>query len=271
MKKVIRLLIAIMMIMLFIGGCGTLDNGVNTGDKTPDTNADTDVNDKEAAPAFEAEVIEAGDHLLVTPDKDSSEYKSSDKISVGLTDAVITDKNGKKITLADLKAGDRIKITYNGVIAESYPAQISASEIEVTGHNVLIDGYLALIDDIYQEDSGLNGDITTIGLDTTGWVELTDIEKEIIFAEMKNTYGFEIAEGTSDELAEQGLIDKENLSFPKGILITISDMKYDKDKEEITCSIAKWRSGDGAVGSDNVTATYKDEKWTIKKDGRWIS
>jgi hypothetical protein len=272
MKKVIKLLALSLAMLLFISGCGTLEDGLNTGNK-PGTNSDTDSKDngdETSMSVFEAEVIQAEGTLLVTPDEESSEYRSSDKIAVSLQ-GVIVDKQGNEITLKELKAGDRVSITYNGIIAESYPAQISASEVKVTGHNLLIDGYLALIDDIYQEDDGLNSDITMIALDTTGWAELTDIEKEIIFAEMKEIYGVDIIEGTFDELAEQELIDKETLYFPEGILITISDIKYDKEKEEITCSIEKWRSGLGAIGSNDVTAKYKDGKWSITKEGMWIS
>lgn len=275
MKKVISLLAIILAVILTLNGCGTIDDGVTPGDRQGlssdgDDTKEGDTNE-DSISTFEAEVIEAGDALLVTPDKESNEFKSSDKIAVGLQGASIKDKKGNGINLNDLKAGDMVKIAYNGIIAESYPAQITASEVEVTGHNIIIDGYLALIDDIYQEDSGLNSDITMIALDTTDWVELTDIEKVIIFTEMKKVYGVDIIEGTFDELSEQGLIDKDVLLFPNGILITISKINYDKEKEKITCSIKKWRGGDGAVGSDDVTAKYKDEKWTITKDGMWIS
>ena len=42
-------------------------------------------------------------------------------------------------------------------------------------------------------------------------------------------------------------------------------------KMELSYGIAKWRSGDGAVGADEVTATYDEEQWTIEKKSRWIS
>jgi hypothetical protein len=156
------------------------------------------------------------------------------------------------------------------MIAESYPAQITATAVEVIDHNLLIDGYLALIDDVYQEDSGLNSEITMIALDTTGWVELTEIEKEIIITQMKEIYEMDIIEGTFDELAEQGLIDEENLYFPEGVLIKIKEMVYNDKKETITCKIDKWRGGLGAIGWD-ATAKYLNEEWVITRDNMWIS
>ncbi len=77
---------------------------------------------KTAAPAnsksFEATVIEANDgNILVLVHTGMSEYATADKISVstgGLADGA----------LPVLQAGDTVRITYDGLIAESYPAQI---------------------------------------------------------------------------------------------------------------------------------------------------
>jgi hypothetical protein len=266
MKQIVKLSAFIMILITFLSGCQTIDNT-----RSGNSGTITKSGDENGSYTFDAEVIDAKENLLVAPDAKSNEFRSSDKISVGTTDADITGMNEGKLTKDDLKAGDLIKITYNGIIEETYPARITADFIEVTGHNLLIDGYLALIDDLYQEDSGLNSDITVIGFDTSGWSGLSDIEKEIIFKAVKESYGVDIVEGTSDELAEQGLIDKDNLFFPNGILITLGDLKYNDRDQKITCSVKKWRSGDGAIGANEVTAKYKDGEWKITKSGMWIS
>lgn len=80
---------------------------------------------------FMATVIEGGDTLLVEPQKDSNEYKSSDKIAVHTSNALIVNGKDKKILLSDIMAGQTLEITYNGMIAESYPAQIQAIKIKV--------------------------------------------------------------------------------------------------------------------------------------------
>ncbi len=127
----------IMMMLLFIltvTGCGTVDK---TGDTNPSQNGtkgnniNTGSDSKVKAVTFKAEVIENKETLLIAPDKDSNEYKSSDKMTVNLTDTVITDKDGKKITKEEIKQGDRVEITYNGLVLESYPAQIGAATIKV--------------------------------------------------------------------------------------------------------------------------------------------
>ena len=229
------------------------------------------IDNKAEQQSFQGEVIENGTTLLITPNEDSNEARSSDKISVGLDAATLVDETGESITANELQIGDILVIAYNGVIAESYPAQIDVTKIERVDHNNLLDGYLALIDNIYQEDEGLNSEIDTIALDTSEWINLTDVEKELILNQVKEAYNYEVIEGTYDELAEQGVIDKENLYFPTGVLIKISEMQYDKNKEKITCGISKWRGGLGAIGADEVTAILKEERWSITKEGSWIS
>ena len=225
---------------------------------------------QDAGVIFVADVIETKDGLLVTPDKESVEASSSDRIFVATREAEIIDNKGKAISIDVLKPGDRIKVSYDGLIDESYPAQITADKIELLGRSNVIDGFLALIDDVYQEDSGLNSDITMIAFDTTEWTMLSEIETEIILAIAKDKYDLEVVVGTFEELAEQGIIDKDNLYFENGILIEINDIDINNDKDKIQCSIKKWRSGLGAIGWDAVAKLNKNT-WEIKRDAMWIS
>lgn len=219
---------------------------------------------------FHARVLDKENGLLIAPEKNTSEAKSSDKIFVGLVNTKIYGLNGKEMPADQFMVGDRIKVTYNGIIAESYPAQISSNEIEVVERNVLIEGYLAIINDLYNEDEGLNGDITMIAVDTSGWINLTEEEKNFILKVIGHRYGFEVIEGTFDELADEGLIDKEQLYFPNGILIEINQLEYQENKQILTGSMKKWRSGLGAIGSD-FTAKFDKNTWTLKKENMWIS
>ena len=57
----------------------------------------------------------------------------------------------------------------------------------------------------------------------------------------------------------------------EGILIKIMKLNYNHDKEKITCGFSKWRGGDGAVGSDKVTAHLEGTSWKITKEEMWIS
>lgn len=263
MRRLFKLIGMIMLYTFILEGCSTATEPPEV-DYAP-------IDNEAEQKSFQGEVIDNGTTLVITPGADSNEAGSSDKISVGYDGAILLDEDGKSIKADQLQIGDILVITYNGVIAESYPAQITASKIERVDHNHLLDGYLALIDNIYQEDDGLNSEIDTIALDTSEWINLTDVEKELILSNVKKAYGYEVIEGTYDELAEQGIIDKDNLYFPTGILIKLSKMKYDKNKVKITCGISKWRGGLGAIGADEVTATLKDGRWSITKEGNWIS
>jgi len=74
---------------------------------------------------FTATIIGVYDSaILVEPDKGTNERKSSDKISMGITSPT----NG---TNDFYVVGNKVKITYNGIIMESYPAQIFATKIEL--------------------------------------------------------------------------------------------------------------------------------------------
>lgn len=85
--------------------------------------------------SFEAEILETGNRLLVAPDEESGEYKSSDKISVGIQKTEITDGKGEGLNPEELNVGDFIRIFYDGNIMLSYPAQINAAGIELMNNS----------------------------------------------------------------------------------------------------------------------------------------
>ncbi len=89
---------------------------------------------QESTHSFNCEIDSvSGTVLLVIPDKDSGERKSSDKISLDFSKAAVTDEKGKKIAQDDIKNFSRAKIYYNGEIRETYPASITAQKIVLSG------------------------------------------------------------------------------------------------------------------------------------------
>ena len=69
---------------------------------------------------FIATILEVNENsIMVKPVEGSYESKSSDKIII------------KRIDSDNYEIGDKLKITYNGLIEESYPAQISTTQIEI--------------------------------------------------------------------------------------------------------------------------------------------
>ena len=74
---------------------------------------------------FIATIIGAYDNaIIVEPDEGTNERKSSDKISMSITRPT-NEANDFYVV------GNKVKITYNGIIMESYPAQIFATKIEL--------------------------------------------------------------------------------------------------------------------------------------------
>ncbi len=74
----------------------------------------------EKSETLEATVLEVNENgLLVEPDEGTSARASADKI-------FFTCKNA-----ADFAIGDRVEIVFDGVIAESYPAQATAKSVEL--------------------------------------------------------------------------------------------------------------------------------------------
>ncbi|MCR5264298.1 MAG: hypothetical protein K6D94_10515, partial [Clostridiales bacterium] len=69
-----------------------------------------------------ATVIETGASPLVEPAEGSWELSSADRIYI---DTQNMSDDPSKFTLLTLRAGDTVRITYDGMIAETYPAQIN--------------------------------------------------------------------------------------------------------------------------------------------------
>lgn len=75
----------------------------------------------ESNQTFSATVLEKStDYVLVEPLEGEDELKSSDKISVSL-------KEDNSQVFEEIQVGDTVEITYDGLIAESYPAKIDSA------------------------------------------------------------------------------------------------------------------------------------------------
>ncbi|BCJ94083.1 hypothetical protein acsn021_16520 [Anaerocolumna cellulosilytica] len=219
---------------------------------------------------FQATVLAADTSLLVQPVEGSSELRSSDKIVVSYKDNTLYGTEGKSIPLEQLEPGDTIEIIYNGLIMESYPAQITADSVKVIKHNYHLSGLLAVIDAIYQEDAGLNSNINQIVLDLTDLTNLSEKEKEFLLTAVGYYYEVETRTGTYEELVEEGVLE-ESTYFEDGIIIKLNKTEFDEEKKILTCGISKWRSPLGAVGSNSVTAVYNGKGWKVTKENMWIS
>ncbi|MEI3612145.1 hypothetical protein [Pseudogracilibacillus sp. SO30301A] len=84
-------------------------------------NQDNDLDES----TFEAQILEVHEkYLMVTPNDGEAELSSADQISVSTIEASLMDKEGNTISMNDFEEGMQVEIMYDGMLAESYPAQI---------------------------------------------------------------------------------------------------------------------------------------------------
>ena len=133
--------------------------------------------------------------------------------------------------------------------------------------------YLEVLEDLWSVDSGLNSELSKIGIDLSELSHLTEAEKDTVMSEFASKHRLPYIVGTWEELCEQGLIDKEKLYWKDGLFFSI---RTNEDAEwnlpatiegnpvpELTAFDAyKWRSGLGAYYFDRCTAQ-------INADGKW--
>lgn len=144
--------------------------------------------------------------------------------------------NGKKLRLsepgayADLPggtlAGALVEVAYNGNVLETFPAQLGG----ITAITVLSDGfddrcalYRNVLEDLWTVDEGLNSHgMTYVGMDLSG-TSLSASERSALAWAFASEHGAELVEGTWDQLAEQGYIDREHLQWEDGCLFSITE------------------------------------------------
>ncbi len=87
---------------------------------------------EEEGVSFIATVLENNQSsLLLEPAEGSIELNSSDKIVAHVGEAIITDPQGNKVDITAVVVGRQVMIFYSGEIAESYPAQIWCSQVQL--------------------------------------------------------------------------------------------------------------------------------------------
>lgn len=183
-------------------------------------------------------------------------------------------KNAQMYTLGsekELQVGELVDIYYNGMVLESYPAQLGeVYEIKRVGEEeCLISLYLNIFKDLYEMDEGLNSDIEEIALNLEEVSNLSSLEKEYLSYRLGCDYGKETFFSTYEKLKEEGRVIDDGMNYPDGILITIKVEK--KEEDGFTFSAEKWRSGLGAIGYNNGRAKKEAGKWSYQPGNFWIS
>lgn len=183
-------------------------------------------------------------------------------------------KNAQLYTLGsekELKVGELVDIYYNGMVLESYPAQLGeVYGIKKVGEEeCLADLYLNVFKDLYEMDEGLNSDIEEIALNLEEVSNLSSLEKEYLFYRIWCDYQKETFFSTYEKLKEEGRIIDNGMNYPDGILVTIK--VEEKEEDSFSFSLEKWRSGLGAIGYNNGKAKKEAGKWSYQPGDFWIS
>ena len=163
---------------------------------------------------------------------------------------------------ANLSAGTLVEVTYDGSVMETWPAQfggVTAVETARDGFDDRCALYLQVLEDLWNADSGLNGDLTYIGVDLSE-TSLSDSERAAVAWAFAGKHGGELVTGTWEELADQGYIDRENLYWEDGVLFSITEKAepvyfMPEGMAAVTFDAEKWRSGLGAYFFCDCTST----------------
>lgn len=164
--------------------------------------------------------------------------------------------------------GQVIDVYFNTIL-ETYPASFGG----VTGVQLTEEPaddrcglYLSVLEDLWETDPGLNSGISQLGLDLSGLTDLSSSEKSAVEYAFACAHDlFPALTGTWQELADQGYIDEESLSWEDGILFTLSGSAEGFDAQKL-------RSGDGAYFFFDCTANMTDDgSWTYEVGANMIS
>ena len=278
---------AALLCLCLLAGCGRTDSTGNTC-RAEETPGSGDMSGKTEKPGESAEP--AGEMFrIVREEKDGLLLARvgggpADVYTLSLPDTGVTldgeafDRNEPGAYQAlpgSTMTGALAEITY-GTVLETYPGQLGG----VTAVNIRSDGfddrcalYLRVVNDLWDVDGGLNGDITMASVDLSQ-TSLSESEQAAV------AWAFAGEHGISDpltlsyaELAAEGYLtgtepDSGNIPcWEEGCLFTITeqetgDNELNGARNTVTFEAQKWRSALGAYFFCDCTASQDI-------DGRW--
>lgn len=212
--------------------------------------------------------------------------------------------DGEKTDSSALKDGMTIQITWDGLVLETYPAQIPGNpKIEAwsTGSEKEPDDrcglYLQVLEDLWGKDIALNDGLEVLGLDLSGLTHLSEAEKSAVAHRFGELHGLEVVTGTMAQLLDWGYITMHPLEnegtdvlygnyfyeWENGILYSITTdedavwnlpmLTEGEEAPSLTAFTAqKWRTSLGAYGfSDCSAQKAEDGSWTYTIGAEFIS
>lgn len=185
--------------------------------------------------------------LLLVTDWEGTEY------FVGLCDvyeqnAQTTGADGGAITVDELRPGMILDITWNGIIAESYPGIFTADEVRVVeqGDN-LVGMYRQILAELWAETGQKTG-VERLSFDFSGLTDLSAAEQTALayLTACKLEMGFSYSSGTWDELVSDNCITMDGDGYwTDGMLLSL--FLYEQEDGHAGIIASSHRSRDGAI------------------------
>lgn len=224
----------------------------------------------------------AEDGNLLLAELDEGLYGGTGVYRLNVKDVPVT-LDGEAAEPSVLEDGMAVDVAFNGTVLESFPAQLGevysvSAWSRGRGRNGggtmfdLCGLYLQVLDDLWQKDPALNGDVSQIALDLSRAPgELTEGEKTALVHRFGELHGVEAFAATFEELKEQGYLTSEPLGdgapegaafvrWEDGCLFSITPSE-DHEGESYSLptlffNAEKWRSSLGAYGFYDCSAGW---------------
>ena len=172
-------------------------------------------------------------------------------------------------TISDF-VGFTAHISWNGIVQETYPAQISATTIErLEKSDSPLFLYLSALQELATTDSALSDSITEAAFNLDGIKNLTVLEKEALTYVGGSYFNVTGYQSTFKQLEQDGKI--KDGTFTNGIYIEIQGESLNSSHTKVKFSMSKYRSGDGAYYFSDCVGRYKKDAWTYTIGAHMIS
>ena len=220
-----------------------------------------------------------GDGLLA--EGEDGPYGGTSIFTFGTDGDTVVMVDGQPARVDHLQPGMLLTVTWNGMVAESYPGQLgtvyalSADSGDTDDRCGL---YLQVLEDLWEVDPGLNTGLEELGVDFSGLTDLTESEKSALAWVFGNAHGLMPITGTLEELWQAGYLtpmtepaegQEDSVAlyrWENGCLFSLSGSA----EEGFTAQ--KWASGLGAYLFSDCTAVQDaDGTWSYTVGAEAIS
>ena len=208
-------------------------------------------------------------------------YGGTAILTFGVDEDTAITVDGQPARADDLKPGMLLTVTWNGMVAESYPGQlgsvyaISADSGDTDDRCGL---YLQVLEDLQDADPGLNTELEELGVDFSGLTDLTESEKAALAWVFGNAHGLMPITGTLEELWQAGYLTP--MAEPaEGYEDSVALYRWENGclfsltgSAEEGFTAQKWASGLGAYLFSDCTAVQDaDGTWSYTVGAEAIS